>query len=121
MTLETKLTHPPEYLECFRPSCPPDAWKFVAIGDWSKSPHHAGRCVYEIAKNERLNTWIIAATDIIEPDENDDEQCRDNPSEVHIWSEIIAICRDAPDDATINDMAKEMYDELWDLGLGLDK
>ena len=114
MTLETKLTHPTEYLERFRPNCPPEAWHFVASGDWSESPYHAGQSLYEISKNVELNTWVIVSTDLVDPDDEDEgdegdegEGAKKIPSEeedsspVVYLPEVIAICRDAPEDATI--------------------
>lgn len=137
MTLETKLTHPSEYLESFRPPWPSDAWQFVAMGLWSESPYHSGESLYEIIKNEELNTWVVVSSNQIDPHEGeDDEDGEDGVNDEQIQSvgensdetpeesvipEVIAICRDAPQDATIEEMAKDMYDELWDIGLGLDE
>ena len=135
MTLETKLTHPTEYLESFRPPWPSDAWLFVAMGLWSETPYHSGESLYEIAKNEELNTWVIVSSNQIDPheleDDEEDNEGNDEPiqtigknadeSEECIIPKVIAICRDAPEGATIEEMAKDMYDELWDLGLGLDE
>ncbi len=132
MTIETKLTHPPEYLESFRPPWPSDAWRFVAMGLWSESPYHSGESLYEIIKNEELNTWVIVSSNQIDPhegeddDEDDDENAQSvgentDHSEECIIPEVIAIYRDAPEGATNKEMAKDMYDELWDFGLGLDE
>lgn len=130
MTIETKLTHPPEYLNSFRPPYPPEAWHFVATGGWSESPYHSGKCLYQIAKNEELNAWVIISSDIIDPDEEQDagnsetvQSAGENADETVecIIPKVIAICRDAPENATIEEMAKDLYDELWDIGLGLDE
>ena len=150
---ETKITRSSEYLECFRPKCPPEAWHFVALGVWSESPYHSGQCSYEIAKNNFFNTWVVISTDLPDEDEEDEEDEEHHEDEgkntikrksvarkdgdqayfdlgeesfapVALWqscSSVIAICRDAPQDATIESMAKDMYDELWDIGLGLDE
>lgn len=114
MTLETKLTHPSEYLESFRPPWPSDAWQFVAAGLWSDSPYHSGESLYQIAKNEELNTWVVVSSDVIDSED-------DKTLEESAIPEVIAICRDAPEDATIEEMAKDMYEKLWELGLGLDE
>ena len=153
MTVETKLTRSFEYLECFRPKCRPEAWHFVASGSWSESPYHTGHSLYQITKNNFLNTWVVISTDL--PDEDDEEgeegehqqvkekkqgkrkssdekdrnqTCFDlgeespTPTVLDLSdSSVIAICRDAPNNATPEEMAKAIYEELWDVGLGLDE
>ena len=48
-----------EQLECFRPK-KRLAWEMVTSGEWSQSPFHGGRIVYEVAQ-AAPDTWLLQA------------------------------------------------------------
>jgi hypothetical protein len=151
LTVETIRTRTAEYLEAFRPKMIPlSAWHHVASGSWEESPYHSGESVYQIAKNHFLNTWVVISTDIDEEEDEDDEEDKkeekpkierkpaakkdqyqtyfelgeDSTTAIknHLsFSRVIAICRDAPRNATPEEMAVAMYDELCEAGYGLDE
>ncbi len=91
-----------EQLECFRPK-KRLAWEMVTSGEWSQSPFHGGRIVYEVAQ-AAPDTWLLQACEW-----SDEEADWDDPTD---YERIVAVMESAPIGLTAAAAARHLY-EAW--------
>jgi hypothetical protein len=91
-----------EQLESFRPT-KHLAWEMVTSGEWSQSPFHGGRIVYEVAQ-AAPDTWLLQACEW-----SDEEADWDDPTD---YERIVAVMESAPGELTATAAARHLY-EAW--------
>lgn len=91
-----------EQLESFRPT-KRLRWEMVTSGEWSQSPFHGGRIVYEVAQ-AAPDTWLLQACEW-----SDEEADWDDPTD---YERIVAVLESAPAGMTEAAAARHMY-EAW--------
>ena len=91
-----------EQLESFRPT-KRLRWEMVTSGEWSQSPFHGGRIVYEVAQ-AAPDTWLLQACEW-----SDEEADWDDPTD---YERIVAVMESAPIGLTAAAAARHMY-EAW--------
>ena len=91
-----------EQLESFRPTKRLD-WEMVTSGEWSQSPFHGGRIVYEVAQ-AAPDTWLLQACEW-----SDEEADWDDPTD---YARIVAVLESAPAGLTAAAAARHLY-EAW--------
>ena len=91
-----------EQLESFRPK-KRLAWEMVTSGEWSQSPFHGGRIVYEVAQ-AAPDTWLLQACEW-----SDEEADWDDPTD---YERIVAVLESAPAGLTPAAAARHLY-EAW--------
>jgi hypothetical protein len=102
MRLTLRVGHNDDELESFRPA-KRLAWEMVTSGEWSESPFHGGRIVYEIAQASP-GTWLLQSCEW-----SDEEADWDDPTDYH---RIVAVLESAPTELTIAGAARHLY-EAW--------
>jgi len=78
-------------------------WQMVTSGEWSQSPFHGGRVVYEIAQAAQ-GTWLLQACEW-----SDEEADWDDPTD---YERIVAVLESAPAELTAAAAARHLY-EVW--------
>lgn len=91
-----------EQLESFRPT-KRLRWEMVTSGEWSQSPFHGGRIVYEVAQ-AAPSTWLLQACEW-----SDEEADWDDPTD---YERIVAVLESAPAGLTHAAAARHLY-EAW--------
>lgn len=91
-----------EQLESFRPT-KRLSWEMVTAGEWSQSPFHGGRIVYEVAQ-AAPGTWLLQACEWSDEDADWDE-----PTD---YERIVAVMESAPAELTAAAAARHLY-EAW--------
>jgi hypothetical protein len=91
-----------EQLESFRPT-KRLAWEMVTSGEWSQSPFHGGRVVYEVAQ-AAPDTWLLQACEW-----SDEDADWDDPTD---YERIVAVMESAPAELTAAAAARQLY-EAW--------
>ena len=91
-----------EQLESFRPN-KRLSWEMVTSGEWSQSPFHGGRIVYEVAHAAPV-TWLLQACEWSDEDADWDE-----PTD---YERIVAVMESAPAELTAAAAARHLY-EAW--------
>ncbi len=91
-----------EQLESFRPT-KRLRWEMVTSGEWSQSPFHGGRIVYEVAQ-AAPDTWLLQACEW-----SDEEADWDDPTD---YERIVAVLESAPGGLTPAAAARHLY-EAW--------
>lgn len=91
-----------DQLESFRPTKPLD-WEMITSGEWSQSPFHGGRIVYEVAQ-AAPDTWLLQACEWSDEDADWDE-----PTD---YERIVAVMEAAPAELTAAAAARHLY-EAW--------
>ncbi len=91
-----------EQLESFRPT-KRLRWEMVTSGEWSQSPFHGGRIVYEVAQ-AAPDTWLLQACEW-----SDEEADWDDPTD---YERIVAVLESAPAGLTPAAAARHLY-EAW--------
>jgi hypothetical protein len=91
-----------EQLESFRPT-KRLRWAMVTSGEWSQSPFHGGRIVYEVAQ-AAPDTWLLQACEW-----SDEEADWDDPTD---YERIVAVMESAPAELTAAAAARHLY-EAW--------
>jgi hypothetical protein len=102
MRLTLRTSSNDEQLECFRPK-KRLAWEMVTSGEWSQSPFHGGRIVYEVAQ-AAPDTWLLQACEW-----SDEEADWDDPTD---YERIVAVLESAPAGLTPAAAARHLY-EAW--------
>jgi hypothetical protein len=100
MRLTFRTSSNDEQLESFRPT-KRLRWEMVTSGEWSQSPFHGGRIVYEVAQ-AAPNTWLLQACEW-----SDEEADWDDPTD---YERIVAVMESAPADLTAAAAARHLYD-----------
>jgi len=100
MRLTLRTSSNDEQLESFRPT-KRIVWKMVTSGEWSQSPFHGGRIVYEVAQ-AAPDTWLLQACEW-----SDEEADWDDPTD---YERIIAVMESAQPDLTAAAAARHLYD-----------
>ena len=91
-----------DQLESFRPTKALD-WELVTSGEWSQSPFHGGRVVYEVAQ-AAPDTWLLQACEW-----SDEDADWDDPTD---YERIVAVMESAPAELTMMAAARHLY-EAW--------
>jgi hypothetical protein len=91
-----------EQLESFRPT-KRLRWEMVTSGEWSQSPFHGGRIVYEVAQ-AAPDTWLLQACEW-----SDEEADWDDPTD---YARIVAVLESAPAGMTEASAGRHLY-EAW--------
>jgi hypothetical protein len=100
LTLRTGLNE--DQLESFRPT-KRLKWVMVTSGEWSQSPFHGGRVVYEVAQ-AGPDTWLLQACEW-----SDEEADWDDPTD---YERIVAVLDSAPAGLTAAAAGRHLY-ESW--------
>ncbi len=102
MRLTLRTSSNDEQLESFRPT-KRLRWEMVTSGEWSQSPFHRGRIVYEVAQ-AAPDTWLLQACEW-----SDEEADWDDPTD---YERIVAVMESAPAELTATAAARHLY-EAW--------
>lgn len=102
MRLTLRTGSDDDQLESFRPTKPLD-WELVTSGEWSQSPFHGGRVVYEVAQ-AAPDTWLLQACEW-----SDEDADWDDPTD---YERIVAVMESAPAELTMMAAARHLY-EAW--------
>ena len=102
MRLTLRTSSNDEQLESFRPT-KRLVWKMVTSGEWSQSPFHGGRIVYEVAQ-AAPDTWLLQACEW-----SDEEADWDDPTD---YARIVAVLESAPAGMTEASAGRHLY-EAW--------
>ena len=115
-------------LEDYRPEDDSASWELVISGFWAEDMYHSGYIAYYIAQLSP-NIWVMdslsrnAELDGVTQDDVDNERLNDDQWQIldgrtleeaqsEEYRRIVAVCTDAPKDATSIDMASPMYEEV---------
>ncbi len=138
MQITTCNGYPDDTLEMFRPKKSFKNWKLVISGYWSEDLYHSGYISYYIG-NPIPGMWIvdgitrsmaldgITEEDVQEGRLNDDQiqamwGSTLKEAQNQIYQRIVAICKDAPPNATDKKMGHILYDAIRiDDGLCVDE
>jgi hypothetical protein len=102
MRLTLRTSSNDEQLESFRPT-KRLVWEMVTSGEWSQSPFHGGRIVYEVAQ-AAADTWLLQTCEW-----SDEEADWDDPTD---YERIVAVMESAPIGLTAVAAARHLY-EAW--------
>jgi len=102
MRLTLRTSSSDEQLESFRPT-KRLVWEMVTSGEWSQSPFHGGRIVYEVAQ-AAPDTWLLQACEW-----SDEEADWDDPTD---YERIVAVLESAPAGMTGASAGRHLY-EAW--------
>ena len=102
MRLTLRTSSNDEQLESFRPT-KRLVWEMVTSGEWSQSPFHGGRIVYEVAQ-AAPDTWLLQACEW-----SDEEADWDDPTD---YARIVAVLESAPAGMTEASAGRHLY-EAW--------
>jgi hypothetical protein len=125
MKITTYTTYPDDVLESYRPPEGFNEWDLVVSGFWSASPYHSGHIAYFIA-NPEPGLWTldgverhaeldgVTEEDVKEGYLNDDQiqamwGMTLEEAQNWVYRRIVAICEDAPAEASIREMALVLY------------
>ena len=119
-------------LEDYRPEDDSASWELVISGFWAEDMYHSGYIAYYIAKLSS-DCWVMdslsrnAELDGVTQDDVDQERLNDDQwqlldgttleeAQSVEYRRIVAVCTDAPKDATSSEMAPPLYEEVCRLG-----